>query len=333
MFLAMKWIAVALVLLLTEQNAAAWAGLGHRVVAENAALLLRDDSPVWGDFLARHRFEIGTYALYPDDYFRFIDGQKGAREAPTHFFFIDVAGPHPLLDRASEDALLKKSGHSLSEIGTAPWRIDQFFNRAKTKLAAAQPLHNGYQPGRSGDPATRALWESLYELGVLAHYTGDALVPYHATHDKNGWDVGLGGNHWYFESNCLDALEPSLAPAALALAKKNKKAWLAEWKEKDPLPLSFAVYRDTLNAVSEANRIDAQSVTIEKSDAAKQISAKRKTPHDGCPAFRDLLVERLAKASVFTAALWEAALPAEAPPEALTIQFADVWNDPPFPEP
>jgi hypothetical protein len=38
----------------------------------------------------------------------------------------------------------------------------------------------------------RGVYVGLYNLGVMAHYSGDASMPYHATSDFNGYSLGRG---------------------------------------------------------------------------------------------------------------------------------------------
>ena len=72
-----KAVVVVLVAAMTPA-AFAWGPLGHRIVAETAALLVADDLPTtWGPLIARHRFELGVYAYLPDARFRYIDGASG----------------------------------------------------------------------------------------------------------------------------------------------------------------------------------------------------------------------------------------------------------------
>src|SRR5580765_8447992 len=94
---SVRWIgremrsrAAALAVLLAVTGARAWGPLGHRIVAETAALLVQDDDPEnWGTLLARHRFVIGVYSFVPDSRFRHADGRDGKLEAPTHYLNLD----------------------------------------------------------------------------------------------------------------------------------------------------------------------------------------------------------------------------------------------------
>ena len=87
----MKKALVALLVATASPAAFAWGPLGHRVVAETAALIVQDDLPeTWGPLFARHRFELGVYAFLPDASFRHNDGARGKVEAPTHYLHLDA---------------------------------------------------------------------------------------------------------------------------------------------------------------------------------------------------------------------------------------------------
>ena len=175
-------------LTLLQNSELAWGPLGHRMVAETAALLMEKDEADLGGFLARHRFELGFYAFLPDSQFR----HEGKRlEPPTHFFDIDRAlgikpgrdfGHAPSAETQAEDlkalqkipasfkifseelrARLHVAGEDSPEAqarvqelvlssGSAPWRVDQFLKMVKETLEPVKNLKGTYQSGQI-DPA------------------------------------------------------------------------------------------------------------------------------------------------------------------------------------
>jgi hypothetical protein len=157
----------------------------------------------------------------------------------------------------------------------------------------------------------RSIYLALYDLGVMAHYSGDAAMPYHATVDTNGYAVGEGGIHFYFENDCVDVAEPGLAKDVLALARKNGKRWLREWRADGARPeaLVTTVLTDSLAAVPKVSALDRRYAVIRLETPGSPLDALRKPPAAGCTALRAILVDRLARGAVLTAFLWESALP------------------------
>lgn len=297
----------------------AWGPLGHRIVAETAALLVQDDLPEgWGPLLARHRFELGVYAYVPDAVFRNADGNGGATEARTHVLEVDL----PPEAR-----------------GTVDRRAAQFFSRATAQLGAIRTLRGGYVHGLTAEGEVRRAFLGLFELGVMAHYSGDASMPYHATADTNGYAKGEGGIHFYFEGACVEAFEPGLAADVLAAARAKRAVWLAAWSGgPSPAPdaLVRALVRDSFDAIEKVARLDLRSAVIRLAPPGSRDDATRKPAAEGCRAMRSLLVERLAKGAALTAALWERALPRDADLSgARDLRFADMVISPEFvpPEP
>jgi hypothetical protein len=286
----------------------AWGPLGHRIVAETAALMVRDDLPrTWGPIFARHRFDLGVYAFVPDARFRHVDGHDGKLESPTHYRHLDA-----------------RSG---AEPGSVERRVAQFLARGREQLGPVRAPVGGYVAGATAQGDVRRIWVGLVELGVMAHYSGDAAMPYHATADWNGHAAGQGGIHFYFENDCVDAFEPGLAEDVLKAARKRRASWMAQWNAAGAAPeaLVTAVLKDSLAAVGTLAATDRRHAVIQAREPGSTADASRKPPPEGCRAMRALLVERLAKGAVLTAVLWESALPREGVDfsGAAGLQFSD----------
>jgi len=312
----MKRLLTAWIVAASAPAAFAWGPVGHRIVAETAALLVADDQPsTWGPLMARHRFELGVYAFQPDSLFRHIDGAGGTVEGPTHYLFLDA------------------TGEMVERRGSVDRRIVQFLDLARAELSPVRVVSGGYQPGATAEGDARHVFLGLYDLGVLAHYSGDAAMPYHATADTNGIARGEGGIHIYFESDCVNALEPGLAPDVLASARKHRKSWLRAW---NAVPgkteeLVKSVLADSLSVVPRVSELDRlHAVTALQAPGSKD-NAKRKPPAEGCRSMRSLLVDRLARGAALTATLWEGALPEGVDFSAGSdLQFSDMNQTPAY---
>ena len=309
----MRKAVIAVLLAAVSPAAFAWGPLGHRIVAETAALLVEDDLPAtWGPLIARHRFELGVYAFVPDASFRHEDGAMGKVEAPTHYLNLDLP--------AGESA----------RAGSVDRRVAQFLELARIQLEDVRAPKGGYERGATAVGDARSVYLGLYDLGVMAHYSGDASMPYHATSDWNGYAVGEGGVHFYFESDCVNALEPGLASDVLAAARKNRTRWLREWKADSARPeaLVTAVLADSLASVPRVSALDRRHAVTKLQQPGSTRNAQRKPAVSGCASMRSILVDRLARGAVLTASLWERVLPRGVDFSAASaLQFSDMELD------
>ncbi len=330
----------------------AWGPLGHRMVAETAAILLEKELPkTWGPLLARHRFEMGYYAILPDSLFRHADGNKGQLEAPTHFLDLDlIAGTEQMTPAAKKKIAAipleweKAKAHfatvvgedKVSGVGSVPWRVEQLQDLAWKSFKDLKAVKGGYQRGEESDADTKKIYQGLYYLGVLSHYTGDASMPYHATSDWNGWKTGQGGIHFYFESDCVNELEPGLSKDVLDEALRMRGKWLKEWNASTERPagVMIKVLMDSANALDRLRKIDKTKAIVAPSDEAKKTFAKRKPTAEGCKPMRAMLVEHIAKGSVLTAYVWGKVLPAGVDfSKGGSLQFSDFDWHPAYIEP
>ena len=312
----MKKALVAIAVAAASSPALAWGPIGHRIVAESAALLVEDDLPsTWGPLVARHRFDLGVYAFLPDASFRHIDGAGGKVEGPTHYRNLDAPAG------------------AAAPVGTVDRRVAQFLGLARGQLKDVRAPKGGYLRGASAEGDARRVYLGLYNLGVMAHYSGDAAMPYHATSDSNGYAQGEGGIHFYFENDCVNALEPGLATDVLAAARKHRARWLRAWNAdpRNPEALVTAVLRDSLSTVPTVSELDRRHAVTALQPPGSRENAERKPAAEGCRAMRSLLVERLARGVVLTAALWESVLPKDVDfSGAAALQFSDMELDAPY---
>jgi hypothetical protein len=307
--------ACALLGLLGARDAAAWGALGHRITAETAALLLEDDGTPLGSLLARHRFELGAYAFMPDMAFRHQDG-VGALEGPLHFLSLDALGSSaeklhaPWAEAAPVLIALESTG--TEPVGRVPWRAQQLSDLAAEQWKDVARVEGSYQRGATSAGDSAHVFEALYFMGVMAHYTADAAVPHHATADANSFAKGQGGLHFYFEGDCVNALEPGLSGKVLARARRDRAEIARELGvAKGPVTAVFALLEDSASRLAEVERIDRADVLADEPlPPGTKAFAKRKPARAACTAFAAVLEERLAKAAVVTAELWKQTVPA-----------------------
>ena len=90
------------------------------------------------------------------------------------------------------------------------------------------------------------------------------------------------------------------------------------------------VLNDSLKAIPAVSRIDHKEVMLSPSGEDPKSLAKRKSPAVACKAFKKIIVERLAKASVLTAYLWSTALPKADMSQQQSLQFFDFEATPDY---
>lgn len=310
----------------------AWGNLGHRIITENTAIALKSSAgrtgKAWPKFLSHHRFELGFYSVLPDSAFRDQDGVGGKREGPLHFFDLDVVKPEFLLpsvpvtyDSARlriREALKLESNEAADALGGSPWRVLQLLQLARAEAALVKMLPT--------DSARAA--KTVLLLGLLSHYSADAAMPYHASRDYDGYGTGNGGIHRFYETTCVDELDPSLTQPTLALAREREAAWWKKWdpgkaepgeKAFDQRVLQFMLnfYSESLSLIKELAELDRKHAITSKSVSEPKTPAKRRSPAQACARLRESLIQNLARGISATQWLWTKALPAEAPPEGL----------------
>jgi hypothetical protein len=341
-------------------KAFAWGSIGHRTVAESSALLMNKSSASgWGPFLTRHRFELGIYSMYPDTVFRKIDGHSGKVETLTHFFDIDLAlgikpGEYAKMHASGEiekrlTTLPREHGEAkklfetlvgnaekADSLGQSPWRVEQLMELIRNELKDVTRLEGGYQSGASAKGDARKAYLALFYLGVLSHYVSDAFVPHHSTADWNGYRTGQGGLHFYFETDCVDAHDPTLAEKVMKEAERGREGWLKHWKavgkgsEARVAGLMYRVYLDSFQALQPLNVADRKNAIVKGSDPAKDEMAVRKPAQEGCRAMQKQVIERLAKGAVLTSYLWSLVLPEVAFSTERALQFNDFELSPEY---
>ena len=193
-------IAAALAALAPATPALAWGSTGHRLIGQLGITTLPAETPSFlrSEYVAE---EVGELAREPD---RSRSGGRthDAMRDPAHFVDVDDAGKvlgGPALNqlpttKAEYEAAIRAAGADPVRAGYLPYAIiDGWQQLAKDfaywrALAAAVP--------REHNPARKAWLERdlarrealiINNLGVWAHFVGDASQPMHVSVHYNGW--------------------------------------------------------------------------------------------------------------------------------------------------
>jgi hypothetical protein len=171
-----------------------WGFDPHRFVTSSAIDLL---PPAIRPFYDKHRVYLVEHSIDPD-----LWRNAGfEQEPPNHFLDLDAYGAYPFaaLPRDYGEAVAKFGKEKVDAMGTVPWRTAEMFDRLVKAFEEQKAGLSGY-----------ALEDVKFLSAVLAHYVGDAHVPFHAVVDYDGRATGQHGIHSRFESELFRRYEASL---------------------------------------------------------------------------------------------------------------------------
>jgi hypothetical protein len=191
-------------------QALAWGAMGHRLIGRLAIQSLPTDLPA---FLtsADTAEAVGELAREPDrwrDSGRVHDSDRD----PAHFVDVDdnglvLGGPALAAlpeTRAAYETALRAAGTDSWKAGYLPYAIIDGWQQLEKDLiywridrAAAEKVANpAHRAWFRADMAERQVL-AVRDLGVLAHYVGDASQPMHVSVHYNGWGANLANPEGY----------------------------------------------------------------------------------------------------------------------------------------
>lgn len=186
----------ALIVALAPVTLGAWGFDAHRFVTDRALALL--PAPM-RPFYDRHRVFIVEHSVDPD-----LWRNAGfTSEPPRHFLDLDAYGAYPFADLPRDyDAAVRKFGRPMIEKnGLLPWRTAEMVER----------LAKAFRGVRSGLPYGPD--DVKFFSAVVAHYVGDAHVPFHAVVNYDGQLTNQHGIHSRFETELFNRYRTTLSIA------------------------------------------------------------------------------------------------------------------------
>jgi hypothetical protein len=181
----------------------AWGFEPHRFIMDRAiALLPVELRPLF----EKHRAAAVERALDPDTW-----RTAGFEEEPkNHFVDLDWEGfgkyPFTGLPRDYAAAVAKFGRERIDEMGTLPWRTEEFHGNLRRAFEAY---------GRRG---AFGQFDIIFFSASLAHYVSDAHVPFHAVINYDGQLSGQHGIHARFESALFERYRDALSVAPKPIA-------------------------------------------------------------------------------------------------------------------
>src|SRR5262245_51968564 len=169
---------------LAPRQVAGWGPKGHDMTGRAAAMKLPEEMP---RFFRRSVDQLAYLSPEPDrwrDRVEFdLDKGMSQSSAADHFIDLELAPKKALatlVNRYDYAAEVIKSGKKPTEVGFLPYRILEFFQRARV----------GFRLWRAERDEKRKGWieeRIINDAGIMAHYAEDASNPHHTTVHYNGW--------------------------------------------------------------------------------------------------------------------------------------------------
>ena len=195
--------ALLLCLLCVPAPAMAWGFDPHRFIMDRAIALL---PPELRPLFEKHRATVVERAIDPDTW-----RTAGFEEEPkNHFVDIDWEGfgkyPFNELPRDYAAAVAKFGRERIEEMGTLPWRTEEFHGNLRRAFEAYA------RRGAFGQ------FDIIFFSAALAHYVSDAHVPFHGVINYNGQLTGQDGIHNRFETALFERYRDQLTFAPKPIA-------------------------------------------------------------------------------------------------------------------
>lgn len=216
----------------------AWGGRGHDTICEVAVHLLPEGELKTA--LRSRSHVMGHLCNIPDVYWKSLDPDTRKIGDPTHYIDGDVLGI-PLKDvpidfkkiladytgkpnKVEEGATLDSVA---SELGSNWWRVDQLRRRIAARkeamLKATPPVGSKQQQDDTLE-YNKLIYDSLVDMGLMGHFVGDNSQPFHVTGDYDGYQVGHGGIHGYYEDAVVGQYDGNLSHDVLIEARKMARS-------------------------------------------------------------------------------------------------------------
>jgi hypothetical protein len=190
--------------------AAAWGFEPHRFIMDRAIALL---PPELQPLFEKHRAMVVERAIDPDTW-RTAGFNE---EEKNHFLDLDWEGygkyPFNELPRDYAAAVAKFGRDRIQEMGTLPWRAEEFYGNLRRAFEAY---------GRRASPFGQ--FDIVFFSASLAHYVADGHVPFHAVVNYDGQLTGQPGIHSRFETTLFERYRNQLtiAPKPIAAILKPR---------------------------------------------------------------------------------------------------------------
>lgn len=316
---------------LATQNSYGWGAKGHHHICEAATFLVT--APELRNFLKSRGAVMGHLCNIPDTYWKSLTGEARSLGDPTHYIDPEILGlpleKIPLDFKKLEKSFRgqinqfdtsKKISSVAKEVGSVWWRMDQFLRLATeqfTLAAKATAPQNPRDEQNSESPFNKAVYLGHVYLGLMGHYIGDAIQPFHVTTDFDGYKAGHGGIHSYYEEQIVNELPPDWTGQvvkealdlreALLKSKSTNKNFLTEKKPLKAFQLLTVLSYQDIQAILKLDPLITPSKESLEKGMSLRTPATRKPASDQVKYFEPLVRLHMARGALFLAHMWETA--------------------------
>ncbi|MEI7733054.1 MAG: hypothetical protein WCO56_26015 [Verrucomicrobiota bacterium] len=257
-FKYMRFVAVVMGLLGSSSELFAWDYTYHRVVNQIALAALPKEFPDFirnADVAERIAFLSGEpdrWRNSPENTFKHVNGPDHYMDLEDlelvgltpdtvspfrHVFTAQLAAARTAhADRLPAIGQHRNSDKTRELSGLLPWTINEYYGKLKSQFSYLKTFEELGTP----EEIANARQNTIYIMGVMGHFVGDATQPLHTTKHFNGW-VGPNpqgyttdrGFHQQMDSGYLNTV--GLDTAALLKQVQPAKALRAKGAKEDEL--------------------------------------------------------------------------------------------------
>jgi hypothetical protein len=259
-----------LISLAVAGTAPAWWVKGHEAVTEAAALRLPEGMPPF--FRAGGKF-MAHFAGDPDRWKNKQATHLTAAEAHNHYIDLENFQGRTLpADRNKAVELLFELKEKPERTGLLPYALMEHYDRLSCAFADYR-----------ADPKSEAIrMKCLVYAGVLAHFTGDSVMPLHTTRDYNG---RKGPNGQVIQFGIHAKID--------AFPERNKLSAEEMARELGPKPVDD-MWAYILKTIDESHKHVERCYELDKAGAFDMPTAES----------RAFILERCRAGAQFTMDLW-----------------------------
>jgi len=273
-------LSIFAVVIAFASQASAWGPIGHELIATVGA---RTTSNAAGWTASSN--SIKSLSTVPDR--RWKDPSTKPIEGYQHWFEIDAypgvaQNPDAILNipKAYADAVSKFSQPTVAKNGTAPWRINQFYELLVSSL-------------KSHD------FKSAVEYaGIMSHYVADLSQPFHVTQNYDGQMTGNTGIHGWFETKILENQKSLYQDVQQMTVTLLKDADFLKDNSGDVKDIAFHEAIRALEPVQEILQNDNRLGRNSPNAVQTQLEIAKRCLADGAATYAIILARAEAEAGV-----------------------------------
>lgn len=315
--------ALLLSVLLLSSQAFAWGGRGHHSICSAASFLVKEQG--LKEYLQHKPQMMGHLCNMPDFYWKSLGNEANKLGNPTHFVDIEVIGLKVkeiptdynkiAQDFTGKPNKYKNDGSTIksvpNEFGSSWWRADQFMRKIEAlgkDFATAAPPANFKEEQNNDLPYNKLVYDMIVSMGLMGHFVGDNAQPFHTTADYDGYGVGHGGIHAYFEDGVVGQFDGDLEALILKEARgmKNPSFLKPATTVEKMKALSFISWEE-IPQILKLDPVKKKSTLVKEKGMEIKTAAEREPASVAFKKMKPIIVKDMARGAILLAHLWDEA--------------------------